>query len=166
MLSVGELYRYSSIVRRRFADKLAQLSWDEVNENREASYYSMKNILVHMIDNEDWIVNWVIPDKATEYKRKRRSSEYLDMKMVTDHLQDVESKTMKYLGNAREEDLQMKTKLVITSGDTFQLSVEECLIQTFTEQLYHIGELIALLWQKDIEPPKMQWFWNNPRDQE
>jgi hypothetical protein len=26
-----------------------------------------------------------------------------------------------------------------------------------------MGELIALLWQEDIEPPRMQWFWNNPR---
>jgi hypothetical protein len=26
-----------------------------------------------------------------------------------------------------------------------------------------MGELIALLWQEDIEPPKMQWFFNNPR---
>jgi hypothetical protein len=24
--------------------------------------------------------------------------------------------------------------------------------------------LIALLWQMNIEPPKMQWFWNNPRE--
>jgi len=49
-------------------------------------------------------------------------------------------------------------------GKTFNLSVEECLFQSFTEQLYHMGELIALPWQENIEPPRMQWFWNNPRD--
>ena len=48
-------------------------------------------------------------------------------------------------------------------GAVFNLSVEECLLQTFTEQLYHMGELIALLWQLNIEPPQMQWFYNNPR---
>ena len=50
----------------------------------------------------------------------------------------------------------------VRSG-SFDLSAEECIIQSFTEQLYHMGELIALLWQEDIEPPKMQWFFNNPR---
>jgi len=44
----------------------------------------------------------------------------------------------------------------------FDLSVEEHLFQSFMEQVYHLGELICLLWQEDIEP-KMQWFWSNPR---
>jgi uncharacterized damage-inducible protein DinB len=33
------------------------------------------------------------------------------------------------------------------------MTVEESLFQTFTEQLYHLGEMIALLWQDGVEPP-------------
>ena len=163
MFTVRELYRYSAKVRRAFAIKLAELAWDEVEKNREASIYSMKNILLHMIDNEDWIVNWVIHDKSTEYSR-RKSAEYTNMKMVLEHMDDVERKSKAYLEVADESELQRKVKFTLSSGVAFDLSVEECLFQSFTEQLYHMGELIALFWQMNVEPPKMQWFWNNPRE--
>jgi uncharacterized damage-inducible protein DinB len=164
MFDVKELYQYSSTVRGKFLEKLESLPWESVNRNREASFYSMKNILVHMIDNEDWIVNWVIQNRATEYRRARRSEEYTSMQMVRDHLEEVEGKTRAYLEKADEKEMERRVDfLALSSGAHFDLSVEESLFQSFTEQLYHMGELIALLWQDDVEPPKMQWFWNNPR---
>ena len=163
MFSITELYQYSSGVRKKFLEKLETLPWDEVTQNREASYYSMRNIMIHMIDNEDWIVNWVIKNRAGEYKRERKSEEYLDMNMIRKHLEDIERETTAYLGGADEGEMQRRVNFTLSSGATFDLSVEESLLQSFTEQIYHLGELIALLWQKDIEPPRMQWFWNNPR---
>ena len=150
-------------MRRNFAEKLAELPVDVVVKNREASFYTMKNILVHMIDNEDWIVNWVIHGKSREYVRKK-SEEYTDMTQVLQHLAEVESRTRAFLKVANQHEFDRRVDFVLSSGKTFNLSVEECLFQSFTEQLYHLGELIALLWQDNIEPPKMQWFWNNPRE--
>jgi uncharacterized damage-inducible protein DinB len=150
-------------VRRNFAEKLAELPVDVVVKNREASFYTMKNILVHMIDNEDWIVNWVIHGKSREYVRKK-SEEYTNMTQVLQHLDEVEGRTRAFLKAANEQEFDRRVDFVLTSGKTFNLSVEECLFQSFTEQLYHLGELIALLWQDNIEPPRMQWFWNNPRE--
>ena len=140
------------------------MPWDEISKNREASFYSMKNVLLHMIDNEDWIVNWVIHNKSQEYKRNKESSdEYRDMSQVLAHLDQVEAGTKKYLSTATEEELKRHVNFLLRSGKVFDLSVEEALFQSFTEQLYHLGEIIALLWQDNIEPPPMQWFWNNPR---
>lgn len=154
------LYNYSAKVRRKFVDKLAELPWQEVEKNREASFYSMKNIVVHMVDNEDWVVNWVINGKPRDYKRKRKSEEYTDMKMIVDHLDQVESRTREYLAGMDETELSRHVDFVLQSGERFDMTVEECLFQTFTEQLYHMGELIALLWQENVEPPKMQWFYH------
>ena len=163
LFTISELYSYSSRVRRKFAEKLAELPGDVVLRNREASFYTMKNILVHMIDNEDWIVNWVIQGKSREYVRKK-SEEYTDMTQVLQHLDEVEDRTRAFLKNGNEQEFNRRVAFVLSSGKTFNLSVEECLFQSFTEQLYHMGELIALLWQDNIEPPRMQWFWNNPRE--
>jgi uncharacterized damage-inducible protein DinB len=163
LFSVVELYAFSSRVRRNFTEKLVQLPFDAVAKNREASFHSMKNILLHMIDNEDWIVNWVIPGKSRAYIR-RRWEEYVDMADVIKHLDDVEAKTRAYLKGLNEEEFTRRVDFVLASGQSFDLSLEECLFQSFTEQLYHLGELIALLWQENVEPPRMQWFWNNPRD--
>jgi len=165
LLAIQELHSYSSRVRRRFVDKLAELPWEEVEKDRKGSFHSMKNILLHIIDNEDWIVNWVIPGKAADYRR-RESAEYTDMRMVIDHLDEVEKRTRSFLKSIEEDELKRRVKFTISSGETFDLSVEESLFQSFTEQLYHIGELIALLWQIDVEPPRMQWFWNSPRQPE
>ena len=166
MFDIPELYEYSSTVRRRFADKLSELPWEKVIQNREASFHSMRNILIHMIDNEDWIVNWAIQDRSRDYKGERNADDYSTMKQIMDHLNEVEAKTKGYLRdvNGKEtEEFARRVNFVLSSGKSFVLSVEEVLFQSFTEQLYHIGELIALLWQENVEPPPMQWFNNNPR---
>jgi uncharacterized damage-inducible protein DinB len=164
MFSIQELYAYMSRVRRSFADKLAQLPAEAVVKNREASFYSMKNILLHMIDNEDWIVNWIIPGRSRDYVR-RKWEEYGSMKDVVKHLDDVEARTRQYFQTSPPEEFGRRVDFILASGATFNLTVEESLLQSFTEQLYHMGELIALLWQDNVEPPRMQWFWNNPRNQ-
>jgi uncharacterized damage-inducible protein DinB len=163
VFTIQELYNYAARVRNGFARKLAELPWEEVERNREASFYSMKNILLHLIDNEDWIVNWVIHNRSTEYVR-RKSAEYTNMPMLLKHLEEVEQSTKTYIKCADEKELGRRVTFTLASGNAFDLSVEECLFQSFTEQLYHMGELIALLWQNNVEPPKMQWFWNNPRE--
>ena len=164
MFTIEELHEYSARVRTSFANKLVELPWSEVEKNREASFYSMKNILLHMIDNEEWMANWVIRNKSKDYVRKK-SEEYTSMKMILDHLEEVEERSRQYFAKLDDNELSRGVKLTTSAGQTFDLSVEECLFQSFTEQLYHIGELIALLWQDNVEPPKMQWFWNNPRVQ-
>lgn len=161
-LSITELYEYASAVRRRFLDRLAELPWEAVERNREASHYSMKNILVHMIQNEEWMVNWVIQGKSTQYVWAPYKT-FTDIGSVRVKLEDVEKRTRGYLRGATAEELTRRVALVLNSGERFELTVEECLFQSFIEQIFHLGELIALLWQDDIEPPKMQWFYTNPR---
>src|SRR5438552_2675750 len=106
MLSVQELYLYSSSVRRKFFEKLETLPWEAVVENREASHYSVRNIMLHMVDNEDWIVNWVVQNRATEYKREKKAEEYQDMKTIREHLDRVEQKTQRYLETVDEREMQ------------------------------------------------------------
>ena len=161
MFTVRELHQYSSTVRWAFLEKLASLPWEAVTKNREASFYSMKDIMLHMIDNEDMVVSGQIL-KVPDYKKARDWDEYKNMLMIRERLDDVEKKTNAYLEKADENELARRVNFTVRSG-SFDLSAEECIIQSFTEQLYHMGELIALLWQEDIEPPKMQWFFNNPR---
>ncbi|MDA4111792.1 MAG: DinB family protein [Thaumarchaeota archaeon] len=160
-MEIRYLYDYSRAVRRRFANKFSELPWEDVSKNREASFYSMKNVLLHAIDNEDWIVNYAILGRTKDYS-KRKSDEYTSMQMILDHLAEVEKKTIAYFSSATETEFKRHVDFELSSGKKFDLTVEECLIQSFTEQLYHLGEVICLLWEDDIEPPPMQWFYNRP----
>ena len=42
-------------------------------------------------------------------------------------------------------------------GETVEVTAEDILIHLFEEEVHHRGELFALLWQMDIEPPLMGW---------
>ena len=162
MFSVNELYEYSSKVRRRFLESLTAMPWEEVTRNREASFQSMKNVFLHMIEVEDWMMSWVIPGREEPY-RWDKFDDYRTPADIAAFLDSVELNTRHYLENSDEKELTKRLTLSLRSGDSFQLSAEECVLQSITEQLYHVGELIALFWQQEVRPPRMQWFWNNPR---
>jgi uncharacterized damage-inducible protein DinB len=90
------MYKFSSAVRKRFAKKLSELPWAQVSKNKETSFYNMKNILVHMIENEDWIVNWVVLGKGTQFDDKNYNN-YTSMKQITNYLEEVETQTQIFL---------------------------------------------------------------------
>ena len=101
--------------------------------------------------------------KGRDYREKNFKA-FHDMLAVLAYLDKVELKTRAYLKNVGERELRRKVRLQFSPrGAVYDMSVEECLYQSITEQLYHLGELIALLWQEDIKPPSMEWFSNNPR---
>lgn len=162
MFSVTEMYEYASKVRRRFLESLSAMPWEEVTKNREASFQSMKNVFIHMIEVEDWMVSWVIHGREDPY-RWDKFDDYRTPAEIAAFLDAVELNTKRYLVSSDEKELTRQLKLSLRSGDSFQLSAEECVFQSITEQLYHVGELIALFWQQEVRPPRMQWFWNNPR---
>jgi len=165
MFTIQELYCYSSVVRRKFVRKLVRFPERTLLKNREASFHSIRNILVHMIYVEDWLVNSAILGKKGGYREPNFDS--FDIPKVISYLDQVESNTKNFLKAAKEKELRRKIKLRFSPRQKrpYNLTVEECLVQSFTEQLYHIGELITLMWQENIKPPDMQWFSNNPRTQ-
>jgi uncharacterized damage-inducible protein DinB len=123
----------------------------------------MKDIMIHMIYVEDWLLSSAILGRGRNYREKHFKA-FQDMRAVLSYLDKVEVKTRAYLKNVGERELRRKVELQFSPpGAVYDMSVEECLYQSVTEQLYHLGELIALLWQENIKPPSMEWFSNNPR---
>ena len=159
LVDIRTLNAYASRVRRRFLAKVSSLGWEDATRNREASYYSLVGILLHMIDNEEWIVNVVIPGRPATERKKHLPNEFGGFEGVEALLSEVEARTKLYLEGVDAEELGRHVRFTGFIGAD-NMTVEEWLFQTFTEQLYHLGELIALLWQQDVEPPPMQWFHN------
>ena len=42
-------------------------------------------------------------------------------------------------------------------GKTVEVTAEDVLVHVLEEEVHHRGELIALFWQMEIEPPLMSW---------
>jgi hypothetical protein len=100
LIDVRTLNAYSSRVRRKFLAKISLLGWEEAVRNREASYYSLVGIILHMIDNEDWVVNLVIPGRPATERKKRLPSEFTAFEEVEALLTDVETKTPRAISEA------------------------------------------------------------------
>ncbi len=61
------------------------------------------------------------------------------------------------LDNLDDELLAKKVKAPWLPGSHYLADV---LMQVSFEQAHHIGEIIAMMWQLDIEPPEMTWIMN------
>lgn len=153
----ARLVEYSQSVRRRYLDQLATLSWDQITESRGASFDSLRNIMLHTIDAEDKLVNYTIAGRTKDWV-PRNSDEFHDMDSIRRSAEETEAKTKDYLAKLTDAELERKVEFPRQSKQPILVRVEDILIHTALENIHHFGELIALLWQIDVEPPHMGWL--------
>ena len=65
------------------------------------------------------------------------------------------AKEERFLGKLAEKDLD---RGVQPEWKTRPHALRDALLQVTFEQAHHLGELIALFWQQDVEPPEMTWI--------
>ena len=85
-------------------------------------------------------------------------SNYRTWESIEVYNSKVISKVDKYLFNMKQEDLDKRVRRVNNDGVLRTSRVKDVLIHVITEELHHRGEMIAILWQMDIQPPDMGWL--------
>jgi uncharacterized damage-inducible protein DinB len=151
------LLEYSQTVRNRYLDILSTLPWAEVVKSRGGSFDSMRNIFLHTLDAEDRMINYVIPGRLKAWV-SRNHDEFKDVDSIRKRAKDVESRTKNFVGKMSPADLERKVEVSRMGMPPVQVRVEDILIHVALENVHHFGELIALLWQIDVEPPHMGWI--------
>jgi uncharacterized damage-inducible protein DinB len=153
-----QIFEYNRLVRRSFLDILAELPWSEVVTDREASFYSLRNIFLHTLDVEEFLIHHLLQG-TLENRIKRAFDEFNDIDSMKARTIETDNKTEIFLEALSTERLNAVVEFPFDGRPSLMLTVEDILIQNLTEQLHHRGELIGLLWQMDIEPPNMEWLW-------
>jgi uncharacterized damage-inducible protein DinB len=151
------LMEYSHALRNRYLEQLDTLPWEEVVKSRGASYDSMRNILLHTLDAEDRMVNYVIPGRVKDWV-SRIPDDFKDITSVRKRVKEVESKTNVYVAKITPAELERKVDYLRPGVPPLKVRVEDILVHVVLENVHHFGELIALLWQIDVEPPHMGWI--------
>ena len=154
MVDVRRLLEYNENVRHRFFETLARLSWEEFIENREASFHSIRNIFVHTLGAIDYWLDFL---QNENLRSERKYDEYGTFEEVRAYMEHVEKRTHEYLDSLSTEGLNKTYKGRDDYGKISEVTAEDILIHVFEEEVHHRGELIALLWQMNIEPPPMGW---------
>ena len=154
VVEVRELLEYDADVRRKYLETLGQLSWKEFTKNREASFHSIRNIFVHTLGAIDYWLDFL---QVKNLRPKKKYDEYKSFEEVRAYMENVEKRLNDYLDSLPKEGLNRTYTVKDDGGKVMKISAEDVLIHVFEEEVHHRGELIALLWQMDIEPPAMGW---------
>jgi len=154
MVEIRELLEYNDEVRRRYFECLAKLSWSEFIKDREASWGSLRNILIHTLGATDYWLNFLQGEKRS---RRREFDEYKTFDEVKAYMNQVERRMQDYLNALPAGGLKRKYTVKNDLDETAEVTAEDVLIHVFEEEVHHRGELIALMWQMGVEPPLMGW---------
>lgn len=154
LVDVMALLEYNAEVRLRYFTTLTKLPWDELVKNREASWYSMRNIFIHTLGATDHWLDFLQDEK----RRVRRDfDDYKTIQDVQSYMDHVEERMRNYLSSLTSEQLNRKYNVTNDAGEKIQVTAEDVLVHVFEEEVHHRGELIGLLWQVGVEPPLMGW---------
>jgi len=154
MVDVRKLIEYNEEVRHRYFDSLAKLSWEELTKNREASFHSLRNIFIHTLGAVDHWLDFLLNEKL---RPEREFDDYKTMEDLGKYMAHVEARMRTYTASLAPEGLLKEYEVTNDLGEVVRVTAEDVLIHVFEEEVHHRGELIALLWQMEIEPPLMGW---------
>jgi uncharacterized damage-inducible protein DinB len=151
------IYRYNWRVLRDYCDGLSKLPPEAVLKNREATYGSMKNIFFHILGVHDGWLN-VTAQGASADPHVYDVDEFDDVKTMEElraYMEKVIEKEERFFASLTDKDLN---RTVQPAWKKRPHGLRDALMQVTFEQAHHVGELVALFWQQDVEPPEMTWI--------
>jgi uncharacterized damage-inducible protein DinB len=147
--TIRDLYRYNSAVRQKYLRTIWKLPPKERYKDRGASFPSLVDIYMHVLDAYRW---WFISvygngKKFEEYPLGQRYSRS-EAERETRAVDRLLGKVLKEVGP------RGLGKVIYWRGRRpFRISLRTMLLHMAEEELQHRGEMNALLWQLDIDPP-------------
>ncbi len=152
-----ELCRYNMYVRPAYVDAVLALGWDEACKDRGASFGSLKNILLHIWEVEQWHLHYVAEGRAAEAPDWDYDT-FTSLESFSAARALIEEKTQALLDRLTDADLARQITYQRVDDTPIDYSLAQVLVHVATEEVHHRGELIALLWQIDREPPPMTFM--------
>jgi uncharacterized damage-inducible protein DinB len=156
-MDAEDLVRYNLFVRGLYYETLKKLPWAEVVKPRGASFDSMRNVFLHLTVVEDRWINYTLQNRFSEWKDPDFET-YQTIDSLKNYLLHVKNSTENFLENLKPEDLQQMVTIPWGNKPETRITIETALCHMVMEDLVHYGELSALLWQLDVEPPYFAYW--------
>ena len=151
-------YRYNALVRDLYLQRMFQLSAREQTRDRGASFPSVRDIFLHVLDAYRYWFHHVAHSTGEDYRR------YVEFahspKQIRQAVKETNELVFGYLDSLRESDLSKTIRATYTyKGKVYHRNIvtRDMLWHMVEEELQHRGELNALFWQLDIDPPVWDW---------
>lgn len=159
---------YHSWSRGRFLDLYAGLPWKVLVRNREATYGSIRNVHLHILQV---YASWLVPMFGRRSLRpvlRALDPRYFDRVRSVARLREldrlVDREFLEVCRRASSGGLPRKHWFT-DRGRRFAFTEEEGLWHMIEEDFLHRGEIICMLWQDDIAPPNTSYMlWRYEED--
>jgi uncharacterized damage-inducible protein DinB len=152
--ALKDWFDYNTFVRKRYLDFLGGLPENVITKDRGASFPSILDIFTHVLDvYKSWFHIYEtgvdLPD-----------TEGLSLKDVEAFESEIDSYIAKFMRKTTSDGLNNTFQFTGGKGKNKRIikrRLVDMLWHLVEEELQHRGELNALLWQDDINPPVTSW---------
>ncbi len=150
---------YNQVARHGYFETLSKLPPEELTRDRGASFPTLLDILGHSMGGiETWVVRMAAAKGHPIPPYEGRQPENLDD--LRDYQTWVERGVDQFFSDLTDEDLGqtfLVPKLPPWWDEDFTTTYRGTIHHVIEHELQHRGELNALLWQIDVEPPILDW---------
>jgi uncharacterized damage-inducible protein DinB len=152
---------WNSKSRRDYLEAILRLSPEDRSKDRGASWGSIQEIFLHIIEDYIWWFEYVPQGKGEDQFVALVGREF-DEEELRSLSRRVDSSVRQFMDSLTSGALGRPFVVRGASGDGKPYTMTTCpadiVWHMVEEQLQHIGELNALFWQLDINPPTHAWF--------
>jgi uncharacterized damage-inducible protein DinB len=154
---IRRLYAYNWAVYDAYLARLERLPWRTATKDLGSGHGSFKNTMVHILNVHDAWLNYVVRGRVRDLARAtgRRPEEIRSWSELEAYRDRVRAGIDPFLRQLRASDLRRPVRAPWMPG---RYTLEDAFFQATLEQAHHLGEIIALLWQRETEPPEMTWI--------
>ena len=150
-----DLVRWNHAVRLRFARYFETLPWRVLRENHETSHLNIANVFMHGCNMEDWYLHYVLPKKAWAGPKY---DGFRSARAMRVRVQEVNRKGERFLRTLKRPSLARPADLSALGKDAAKdITLGDLLVELVTEDVHHRGEILAMLWRKDLQPPDVSF---------
>lgn len=153
LAALRDFFAYNTFVRKKYLRLICKLPEKTAKKDRGASYPSILDIFTHALDViRSWPHAYETGEDLPELKG-------LSLEELRKEENRVDAYVETFMRKLKPEDLGKSFSFTPGNGKRIlTLNTGEMLWHCVEEELQHRGELNALLWQDDIDPPVTDWF--------
>ncbi len=157
--SIQNWFAYNEFARLKYFETLSKLPPEELTKDRGASFPTLLDILGHSIGGvETWIdrMSALNGEKFKGYQ----GSDPENLQDLRKYERSVQRDVDAFFARLTSEDLDrsyLVPKLPPWWDEDFTTTIRGTLLHVIEHELQHRGELNALLWQINVDPPIVDW---------
>ncbi len=148
MTIIEMLSNHNQVCRQPLFQILEQLDSKEFFKPTGAGKGSVRDILIHIMNAEDF---WIAFLKETKYHMSK-PEDFQDVSSIEDAWLRVSGETEEFIRTLTEDQLH-HVRSVKSGGQTISFTVAKALLHVTTLETHHRGFLIGLIRQLGLEPP-------------